>query len=322
MQEGETLDEYVYNAVKTMNSEVMDFGDKSAEAKSLSALPDGTYLIRGANNTHLSYKLQVNDLRYMQYHRNNGISKVVVTDPSTGYQNYILLSVEGQVSSADLLHQAYMRTLFEDTWVLSGYQYMPMQADFDSYLMRVINLLAAGIFPICLCMLLPVFIYNIVLEKEKKLIEIMKMNGLRMYNYWLINFAFNFLIYLVTLIVFMLFGAFAMGLQVFLDSNFGILVRRVFLNLNVVPNLRWLGLQSDYTRFLLLGIPQLGAECNYYWLPAFNLDHARRCYAQHDSLRSPYHGRLVSAAIPHFPFRATLLLSGHTVRLRVVYLFF
>ena len=68
-----------------MNSEVMDFGDKAAEAKSLGAVPDGTYLIKGANNTHLSYRLQVNDLRYMQYHRNNGISKVVVTDPSTGY---------------------------------------------------------------------------------------------------------------------------------------------------------------------------------------------------------------------------------------------
>ena len=101
-----------------------------------------------------------------------------------------------------------------------------MQVEFDSYLMRVINLLAAGVFPICLCMLLPVFIYNIVLEKEKKLIEIMKMNGLRMYNYWLINFAFNFIIFTITVIVFMLFGAFAMDLQIFLDSNFGILVSK------------------------------------------------------------------------------------------------
>jgi len=68
-------------------------------------------------------------------------------------------------------------------------------------------MLGAGLFPISLCLLLPVFIYNIVLEKEQKLIEIMKMNGMKMINYWIINFLFNFIIYFLCVFVFCLTGA-------------------------------------------------------------------------------------------------------------------
>jgi len=68
-------------------------------------------------------------------------------------------------------------------------------------------MLGAGLFPISLCLLLPVFVYNIVLEKEQKLIEIMKMNGMKMINYWIINFLFNFIVYLATVTVFCITGA-------------------------------------------------------------------------------------------------------------------
>jgi hypothetical protein len=62
------------------------------------------------------------------------------------------------------------------------------------------------VMPICLSMALPVFIYQIVLEKETRLIENMKINGMRMSNYWIVNYAFNLGFYLATVILFLIFG--------------------------------------------------------------------------------------------------------------------
>ncbi len=53
---------------------------------------------------------------------------------------------------------------------------------------------------------LPVFIYQIVLEKETRLMEYMKMNGLRMHNYWFVNFFFNLGFYMMTVLVFIFAG--------------------------------------------------------------------------------------------------------------------
>jgi len=53
---------------------------------------------------------------------------------------------------------------------------------------------------------LPVFLYQIVLEKETKLIENMKINGMKMKNYWQVNYIFNLIFYLATALLFLTFG--------------------------------------------------------------------------------------------------------------------
>jgi hypothetical protein len=49
------------------------------------------------------------------------------------------------------------------------------------------------------------------------------MNGMKMPVYWLVTFLFNFGIYAFTVVVFFLFGAYAVGLQFFYQTGFGIL---------------------------------------------------------------------------------------------------
>jgi uncharacterized membrane-anchored protein YitT (DUF2179 family) len=78
----------------------------------------------------------------------------------------------------------------------------------------LINTIATIVFPLALSLLLPVFLYLVVLEKEEKLIQMMRMNGMSITNYWFINFLYNFLISLLTNIVFYLFG------YIFLDMSF------------------------------------------------------------------------------------------------------
>ena len=71
---------------------------------------------------------------------------------------------------------------------------------------------------------LAVFLYQVVLEKEARLIETMKMNGMRMSNYWLVNFLFNLGFYIVTMMLFVLFGMKIFKLQVFTESNFALII--------------------------------------------------------------------------------------------------
>jgi hypothetical protein len=53
----------------------------------------------------------------------------------------------------------------------------------------------------------------------------MKINGMKMLNYWTVTYMFNFIFYMATALLFMLFGNMVFQLQLFTDtSNFFMLV--------------------------------------------------------------------------------------------------
>ena len=83
----------------------------------------------------------------------------------------------------------------------------------------LINIVSTIIFPLSLSLLLPVFLYNIVLEKETKIIQMLRMNGLGIMTYWLVNFGFCFLISVVTFAVFYAFGAWVIGNAFFVSTS-------------------------------------------------------------------------------------------------------
>ena len=80
------------------------------------------------------------------------------------------------------------------------------------------------IYPLYLSLSLPVFLYTIVLEKEQRLIENMKINGLNMLNYWKVNLTFNFLMYLSVMTLYLGFGKFFSGLTFFSETNITVLI--------------------------------------------------------------------------------------------------
>jgi hypothetical protein len=77
----------------------------------------------------------------------------------------------------------------------------------------------AFLLPFCLCLGLPVFMYSLVLEKEKRLLENMKINGLNLSNYWFVNFVFNYCYYFVTMILFYGFGKYVFKMIVFRKTH-------------------------------------------------------------------------------------------------------
>jgi hypothetical protein len=101
---------------------------------------------------------------------------------------------------------------------------MPEKIDMKEFYIALINFTSGILYPLALGLLIPVFMYTLVLEKEEKLLQMMKMNGLKMTNYWIVYLIFNMTYSLVTMTVFMLFGLYISNLSFFTETNPSIMV--------------------------------------------------------------------------------------------------
>jgi hypothetical protein len=127
----------------------------------------------------------------------------------------------------------------------SGYVYMPQSEDQNSFIDIIINSVSALIFPLGLSLLFPVFLYTIVLEKEERLIQMMKMNGLKIRYYWLTFFIFNLMLCLITNGIFYLLGMFALDSKFFTQTS-GALIFVVMLGWS----LSMIGMAAFFQTFL------------------------------------------------------------------------
>lgn len=178
----------------------------------------------------------MNDQRFSFYHRSNGITRTEVLNFNQNKYFPIINVINGMLSVTDLFNRAYFKRLFNDTFVASGVQVMPFSSNDGENVQRIINVAGSTFYPLAVSLLMPMFMYTIVLEKEvfrlnlqSKLIEIMKINGLKMRYYWICNFIFNFLLYTVTMVIFNIFGGLILGLSLFTDTNFFLLVSNSFI---------------------------------------------------------------------------------------------
>lgn len=105
---------------------------------------------------------------------------------------------------------------------------MPDLEEGTSFVDTVINFIAILVFPISLSLLFPVFLYTVVLEKEEKLIQMMKMNGMKISSYWFVYFIFNLLLGIITNLIFFFFGYFLLGNRFFTETDFAILFLTLF----------------------------------------------------------------------------------------------
>lgn len=96
---------------------------------------------------------------------------------------------------------------------------MPEDESGVSFIDTIINLVAIILFPVSLSLLFPVFLYTVVLEKEEKLIQMMKMNGMKISSYWLVYFIFNFVLSMLTNIIFVLLGTLLTKMRFFLETD-------------------------------------------------------------------------------------------------------
>jgi len=156
--------------------------------------------------------------------RNNGITKLTLQNKEGGSSYPTLTVADGELSLLDLIDRSYLHQLNNSIWLMSGVQYMPMKDQDKGWLLKIINITGASLYPLALSLLLPVFMYALVLEKEERILAMMKMNGMRMMTYWCVNFIFNFAIFCIMATCFLLFGYHFVRLSFFTVTNRWILV--------------------------------------------------------------------------------------------------
>lgn len=196
----------------------LDFNDIKA-GKGLNILPDGTVYVKKANKNEFVYRLQINDNKFPFYHKTNGVSMIKIYNPNTEKYNPLPNVMSGALWIADLFNKAYMKMFHPDLYVISGIQPMPFELNTADNVQRIINLAGSTFYPIAVSLLMPLFMYTIVLEKESRLVEIMKINGLKMTYYWFSLFLYNFIIYCVTFILFYFFGRVVFAFKMFTDTS-------------------------------------------------------------------------------------------------------
>jgi hypothetical protein len=215
------LNEDLYDRLEVLN----DMGvDQLTNETNIQGVPDGAFLITKADESGLDYRVQINDNRLPMYHRTNGITKMNLYNNASDSYSTLVNVINGMLWATDLMNKAYFKQFFPNVEIISGVQLMPYKQDDGSdNIQRIINLVGSIFYPMAISLLMPLFMYSIVLEKESKLVEIMKINGMKMRFYWLSNFTFNYGLYAVTMLIFNLIGGVALRLSLFTDTNPGLL---------------------------------------------------------------------------------------------------
>ena len=137
-----------------------------ANEDTIANVPDGTILINKANNLEFSYKLQINDQRFPSYHRGNGVTKTELFNENQKKYTPFVSVINGMLSIADLFNRAYFNNFFDDVFVASGIQIMPFTTSDGENIQRIINVAGSTFYPLAISLLMPLFMYTIVLEKE------------------------------------------------------------------------------------------------------------------------------------------------------------
>jgi ABC-type Na+ transport system ATPase subunit NatA len=203
--------------MNNMSNEQLNLLQLDVDLNLTDMLPDGAFNISEANNRTLKFNVQSNDKVYAQYHKNDGVTKYGVVINNTYMVQ--LRVIEGQIYSEDLIAKAYFRKLFPKSWWFAATQFMPKTLGVDRYIERILDRFGCLLYPICLAVLLPMFMYTIVLEKEEKLLSVMRMNGMRMKYYWISNFIFDMILYFLAVGVFLIFAIALLDISVFKNTD-------------------------------------------------------------------------------------------------------
>ena len=112
--------------------------------------------------------------------------------------------------------------------IITALGFFPFKFNWEKNTNRTISIVAALIFPIGMSLGLPLFLYSIVMEKETRLVDYMKTNGMRMKNYWFSWYTFNIIPYVITIILFLYTGISIFKYAVLIETSRALLMIILF----------------------------------------------------------------------------------------------
>jgi ABC-type multidrug transport system ATPase subunit len=171
----------------------------------------------------LSYTLQVNDLSDALLHRPNGLSQQDDIPYGVGFP---LTPEQAKIEVMDLVIRGYAKwsgldkAQRLDKQLENAHFDMPLVVMVTSFpetievaLSQLVDIIGSVLFPVTLTLLLPLFLFLAVLEKERGLVELQLAMGMNWFPYIAVNYFLNLVIYCCVASVFW-------GISALLDFSF------------------------------------------------------------------------------------------------------
>eukprot|EP01028_Stygiella_incarcerata_P004400 TRINITY_DN1960_c0_g1_i1.p1 TRINITY_DN1960_c0_g1~~TRINITY_DN1960_c0_g1_i1.p1 ORF type:complete len:888 (+),score=242.32 TRINITY_DN1960_c0_g1_i1:206-2869(+) len=183
------------------------FGQVDRKTGLLKAVPYESFNFISLNGYVVTYDVQVNNNSNARYcgPKDVGIPHADTLDGFGVPELMDPCAVTDGAISMQMIDSALYRYFKPSGSFSMKVQAMPFKYKVRS--VAVAEILGLFFFPIIAMFLLPVFLYSIVMEKQTRLREFMKMHGMRMRHYWFTTFVFDWIIYLLATIVFFAFCA-------------------------------------------------------------------------------------------------------------------
>ena len=108
----------------------------------------------------------------------------------------------------------------EELPITTYYQAFPEKLRFNYDIMSIVGMFLFGF---CACFLLPNFVANLVLDKQERILILMKLSGLKMRMYWMTNYLYFFMEYMVIVILTIATGL-AFGVKLFTQTHWFIVL--------------------------------------------------------------------------------------------------
>lgn len=164
----------------------------------------------------------------MAYHRANNFTRLDIdihiipnSQSSLDPDSFLLIILPGQLALMDMIYQAYSNILLNNKHNLTDFnikmvQQMPYFA--SANVLDILEIFGTFLYPIALTLQLPIYISIIVWEKEEKLREMMKGQGMKMWTYWITNYIFDITLYAAVILFFWVSGA-IVGIRFFTQTD-------------------------------------------------------------------------------------------------------
>ena len=162
----------------------------------------GGYVIRDFSVYDGTRKNGINYTVEYDYNEKTQFCKQIIGKTPISYVAKSCRDVLG-VGMQNWMNDAFLRNVTGSYRILTYTAQMPYDTEVATF--QIADLLGFFFFPMILCLLLPSFSFTIVLEKQFKLREMMKLMGMKMRYYWVVTYIFQYILYCISAALFIIF---------------------------------------------------------------------------------------------------------------------
>ncbi len=204
---------------------------------------DGAVDFLDVSLENLEYRFSVNDASVALYHRNNGFSRLASRYASLYDGDVTLLIPQGKLALMSMVNDAFVYSVappppltpidedsdignqvlavLEQTLGLKIASTMPMVQ--TESILGIVEIFGSFLYPMALTLQLPLYLFLIVLDKETRVRELSKIQGMPMAMYWIATVCFNMVLF-VCVIVFFWVSGLVIELRFFSQTSWAILL--------------------------------------------------------------------------------------------------